>query len=158
MQESIRAALAATDPNFELRFDTRILRADGEPRDTTVWFRIAKDGQGKTVRLYGVTQDITERKQAERKVQDALAFLNALIDQSPNPLWISDEKGFLVRMNAACGRLLNISEEEVVGKYNILQDNIVEKQGFMPLVRSVFEEGNVVSFPLTYDSAELTTL
>lgn len=99
--------------------------------------------------------DITKRKRAEQNEQNTIAFLNALIDQTPDSLWVSDSKGFLIRMNAACRRLLHSDEKELAGKYNIFQDNLVEEQGFMPLVRSVFDEGRVVSFPLTYESARL---
>jgi PAS domain S-box-containing protein len=101
---------------------------------------------------------IIKRKRAEQNVRNTLAFLNALIDQNPNPVWISDNKGFLIRMNAACGRLLHSNEEELVGKYNIFEDTVVEKQGYIPLVRSVFDEGKVASFELTYDTALLETI
>jgi PAS domain S-box-containing protein len=83
------------------------------------------------------------------------SFLNSIIDQSPHPMWISDRSGTLVRINKACCDMLSISESDVAGKYNILSDNIVEEQGFMPMVRAVFEKGITARFELIYESARL---
>ena len=104
-----------------------------------------------------IIRDITERKRAEAEIQTAKNFLDNIIEQSPNPIWISNDKGMLIRLNKACCDILKITPEEVVGKYNVLEDNIVEDQGMMPLVRSVFEEGRSVNFDLTYDTALLNS-
>jgi len=96
------------------------------------------------------------------KAGDALrrseSFLNSVVSQSPYPMWISDENGTLLDINPACCKLLNLTEEELIGKYNVLRDDIVEEQGLMPLVKSVFEEGKTVRFNLKYDSAQLKHL
>jgi len=62
---SIYQALSSTEPNFQTQFEGRILRGNGEPRHVTVWFRLERDQQGQPIKLYGVNQDVTERKQAE---------------------------------------------------------------------------------------------
>jgi PAS domain S-box-containing protein len=99
-----------------------------------------------------------ERKQAGEALQKSNALFEGITDQSPNPMWISDENGTLVRINQACCDLLNITAEEVVGKYNVLKDNLVEEQGFTPLMRTVFEEGRHVRFEMRYDSSRLKHL
>lgn len=86
------------------------------------------------------------------------SFLNSIIDQSPYPMWISDENGTLVKINKACTDLLNISADEVMGVYNIFNDSIVEEQGLMPLIRRVFDAGESVNFELRYDSSQLKHL
>jgi PAS domain S-box-containing protein len=102
-----------------------------------------------------IIRDITERKKAEKALKNSKSFLNSIIDQSPHPMWISDSEGYIIRINQACLDLLNITREEVMGNYNIFKDDIVEEQGCMPLVRSVFEEGRTVNFDLVYDSIQL---
>jgi len=96
--------------------------------------------------------------QVEQEFLLSPSFVDSIIEQSSHPIWISDDKGTLIRMNQACRDLLNIKNEDVVGKYNVLKDNIVEEQGFLPLVKSVFEEGKAQKFILTYDSAQLKQL
>ncbi|MGA2158201.1 MAG: HD domain-containing phosphohydrolase [Dehalococcoidia bacterium] len=110
---------------------------------------------------YGVVitySDIGPRKKAEMELTEANAFLNSMIEQSPTPMWISDDKGTLIRVNKACCRLLNIMEKDVLGRYNIFKDNLVESQGFMPLVENVFREGKVARFELKYDTSQLINL
>ena len=114
--------------------------------------------EGQPLRVVGTQTDITDRKQAEEALLKSNNLLDRTIDQSPIAMWISDEKGTLIRINRACCELLNITEKEVLGKYNIFQDNIVEKYGFMPQVKSVFEEGKTVRFEIRYDTAELESL
>lgn len=127
-----------------------------------VWFDTCGypilDAKGKVARLAIYGRDITERKRAEETVRSSESFLNSVIEQTPYATWISDDKGILIRLNQACRDLLHITDKEVVGKYNVLQDTIVEEQGYMPLVRSVFERGATVRFTLHYDSARLQTL
>ena len=97
-------------------------------------------------------------KQAEESLQQSEAFLNNVIEHSPHAMWISDDQGTLIRLNRACCDLLHITPDEVIGKYNLLQDNIVEEQGFMPLVKQVFEQGRMVRFTLRYDSSRLNPI
>ncbi len=67
--ENIQKALEATDPNFQLQTESRNLTIDGEERWVSVWLTVEKDEAGRTVKLHGVNQDITERKQAELERQ-----------------------------------------------------------------------------------------
>ncbi len=86
------------------------------------------------------------------------SLLNNIIDQSPYPMWISDNTGTLIRINKSLLDLLKISEEEVLGRYNILKDNIVAEQGHLPLVKRVFDSGEIAKFEIRYDSAKLKHL
>lgn len=105
--------------------------------------------------LYGFVQDITEKKRNLVRLKESRNFLLSIIDQSPLPTWVSDNKGNLIKINRACCELFHITEEDVTGKYNIFFDNIVISQGYLPLVKKVFEEGQTVNFILNYDSSEL---
>jgi len=126
--------------------DGRIWDERGEP---------VFDDEGRLVGVVEIAQDITDRKKAEDALQASESFLNSVIDQSPYPMWISDHQGTLIRTNKALRDLLQISDKEVVGKYNVLRDNIVEEQGFGPLVKSVFERGDTVRFEVKYDTSQL---
>jgi len=94
-------------------------------------------------------------KKALESLKSSEAFLNEIIDQSPYAIWISDSAGTMIKLNEACRRSLKISDEEVVGKYNVLKDSIVRDQGFMPMVQSVFEQGATAQFEIKYDTSQL---
>ena len=102
--------------------------------------------------------DITERKQAEEALLSSKTFLDSIIEHSPYAMWISDSRGTLMRLNQACRNLLHITDDEVVGKYNILQDTIVAEQGYLPMVKQVFEKRTTVNFIIVYNSEQLGNL
>jgi PAS domain S-box-containing protein len=110
---------------------------------------------GKVTGIEGFIIDTTERKQMEESLKHSETFLDSIIEQSPHSMWISDDKGTLIRLNQASRDMFRISDDDVVGKYNLFEDNIVEEQGNMPLVKRVFEKGQKVKFGLRYDSSQL---
>ena len=69
------AAIRSTDPNLSRQIEHRILFADGKIGYMAVRFFIVKDSKGRTVKTYGVNQDITERKQVEEKLRQQMAEL-----------------------------------------------------------------------------------
>ncbi len=76
--EGVRDALEVTDPHYSRELDHRFLYADGEVGYMAVRAFIAKDLQGRTVKIYGVNQDITLRKRREerdRLARDVLEML-----------------------------------------------------------------------------------
>jgi len=127
-----------------------------------VWLLVNADPElnpdGSIKEVICTFKDITDRKNAEEELNRSRVFLNSIIEHSPNSLWISDEKGTLIRMNQTCRDKLQLKDDEVINKYNILKDNIIEEQGLMPLVKTVFENGKTVSFVISYDTANITGL
>jgi PAS domain S-box-containing protein len=99
-----------------------------------------------------IVSDFTERKQAEETLH-AHVFLNSVIDNSPNALWILDEQGTLNQMNQASRILFSLHDDEVPGKYNILNDPVFEEQGLMSLISDVFEKASMVRFVARYETA-----
>ncbi len=78
--EEIGKALQTADPHYHAIAEARIIRVDGQVRDTIVRFNIEKDADGNTTRLFGANQDITERKQAEREMEAQQRILQAVLD------------------------------------------------------------------------------
>ncbi len=133
-------------------YEKQYIRKDG----SRVWVLVGYTLLGKQrEESVAFILDLTERKRVQEALRKSEAFLNNVFDLSPHSQWISDENGMLIKMNQACRDLLHIKDKDVVGKYNVLKDNIVESQGFMPLVRSVYERGERVKFTLKYNTGEL---
>jgi PAS domain S-box-containing protein len=121
------------------------------------WFSISVTSPAKGF-FVSVFEEITERKRWESEIFDTKAFLDGIMENSPYSMWISDDKGTLVRMNQACRDALRLKDEEVVGKYNILRDNLLEAQGHMEEVKTVFQEGRAARFVTSYDTAAVEGL
>ncbi|MCB0208561.1 MAG: PAS domain S-box protein, partial [Anaerolineae bacterium] len=63
--EGIQKSLETSDPNYSAQLEHRMIRADGEIGYINVQFSIEKDIHGKTTKILGINQDITDRKEAE---------------------------------------------------------------------------------------------
>ncbi|MBF0528411.1 MAG: PAS domain S-box protein [Deltaproteobacteria bacterium] len=137
--------------------EMRMLRRDGSHFWARLETAIVRDVDDALLYHFAVS-DITERKRVQDRLQTSEAFLEKIFDQSPCAQWISDENGTLIKINQACRNLLNIMDADVVGKYNVLKDDIVERHGFMPLVQAVFERGETAEFTLRYNTRELQQL
>ena len=90
VREDIRQAVETKDPDFQVHKEVRILRADGQPREVAVWFRIEKDAQGRTTKLLGVNQDITERKKAEEAKRENDIMLELALSAANMAWWKMD--------------------------------------------------------------------
>ncbi len=69
--EETQKAMETKDPHYSRQLEHRILYADGTVGYITVRILIVKDASGKTIRTYGVNQDITERKEVEQKLRES---------------------------------------------------------------------------------------
>ena len=132
----------------------RLVCKDGEILEVHTEGRIEYKG-GEAVKLFGTCQDISERKGAEQALQNNQNFLNRIIEQSPFATWISDEKGTMIKCNAALKNLLNITDEQLIGKYNVFEDEVAIEQGEMPKIRTVFEDGKTVNLSAEWDGNKL---
>jgi len=139
-------------------YETILRSKDGKELHLVFNAKLVRGENGNIEGARGTAFNITDRKLAEEALRTSESFLNSIIDQSPSPMWISDAQGSLIRINQSCLDLLQITAADVAGKYNVFQDNIVEQQGFYPLLRRVFAQGETVRFELPYDPSLLKNL
>lgn len=95
--------------------------------------------------------EIRDRKQAEETIRQKEAFLNRVIEQSPFAIWISDAQGTVQKANQTLKKFLNLTAEQFIGKYNVLKDPLLERQGLIPLIRTVYEKGASIHFTCEWD-------
>jgi two-component system cell cycle sensor histidine kinase/response regulator CckA len=77
----VALGIATTDPDFARQFEHRIIRKDGAERVMQVRSRIILDAAGRTCKILGTNQDITEQKEAEmhiRHLNRVYAVLSAI--------------------------------------------------------------------------------
>lgn len=107
---------ATADPRSQMQFESCVLRADGERRDVNVWIQVEKDPGGEILSVYGVTQDITDRRRAEEALRASEARYWSLVGLLPDAVVVHGD-GKIVYVNPACTRILGgAAAEEIVGK------------------------------------------
>jgi PAS domain S-box-containing protein len=135
--------------------EKRYFHKNGNIINVLLSVSLVRDSNGSPSYFISQIQDITERKIIENELSKRNDFLNSIIDNNPYSLWISDENGTLIKINKSCCNLLKVKPEKVIGKYNLFTDNIVQKSGFMPLIKKVFDNAETVNFEIHYDTSAL---
>jgi PAS domain S-box-containing protein len=74
--EALQKAIKSPDPNFSITQEARVYRDNGDLANVTVMIKLLKDQSGRTYKIYGANQDITERKRAEETKRDLEAQLH----------------------------------------------------------------------------------
>lgn len=88
--EEIKRALETKDPNYVAHLEHRVIFAGGVTGHLSVSVVVVKDERGRTVKTYGVNQDITERVRAKQALEDAHAQLRVLHDNVEDALFSVD--------------------------------------------------------------------
>lgn len=66
--------------------------------------------------VFGIIQDISERKSIERSLQQSEARLKALVQSIPDLIWLKDVDGVYLTCNNMFERLYGATESEIIGK------------------------------------------
>jgi PAS domain S-box-containing protein len=88
MLEKSISNLSTDGTSFDIQF--RILRPDGQIGWMHALGSAEKDNDGNVLNMFGIAQDISERKQFEEKLRDSEEKLRTIIDQSPFPVAFTD--------------------------------------------------------------------
>lgn len=102
-------------------YDYRVIRHDKQIR----WFRStgsARLSSNQKVQLFGITEDITERKQAEESLKEQEATFQALTTSAQDAIVMMDNLGAISFWNSSAERIFGWKKEEVIGKnlHNVL--------------------------------------
>jgi diguanylate cyclase (GGDEF)-like protein/PAS domain S-box-containing protein len=93
------------------RSEYRIVRPDGTLRHVLTTRDPRVDADGNVIRLFGTTQDITERVQDERRMRQ----LAAVVRHSGEAITARDADGNISEWNAGAQRLYGYTAEEMIG-------------------------------------------
>jgi PAS domain S-box-containing protein len=97
------------------QYDTafRIVRADtGDCRYIKAYGKVVADEDGRVVRMIGVNYDVTERVEAQGRIQQQASVLNQIMDV----VTVTDLNGVITYVNKAVCEMLGRSEEELIGQ------------------------------------------
>ncbi len=102
-------------PYTLLEWETQKIRKDGSRLWVKERARAIHDHAG-VIFVLVVCEDITERKRAEKQLQETSRLLHTLVNESALPLVSLDRDGRVLSWNQAATRLFGWSEEEVLGR------------------------------------------
>ncbi len=94
----------------------RIIHRDGRVRWLRTSCRPIFNEQQEVIRIAGITEDITEQKEAELALQESEARLKAILDGIPFPIFVKDLQGRYLQVNQAYLQKNGKLPEEVLGK------------------------------------------
>jgi len=107
----VALGVATTDPNFARQFEHRIVRADGTEGVMMTRSRILQSAVGKTLKIFGTSQDITEQKRAQAELIWKTAFLEAQVDSALDGILVVDDRAKRILQNQRLIELFNIPDD-----------------------------------------------
>lgn len=110
--KKIRNSICLNSVNQTLKLDYRIINNHNEIRHVSVQSRPINNRKNNVTRIYGIIQDITDRKSAELELLKSQKRYQSIFSQSKDAIYFSDGK-FLVDFNDAAVQLLRYSKEEL---------------------------------------------
>jgi PAS domain S-box-containing protein len=123
---------------FELEF--KMKHKDGHWVDILSRATAIFDNNGTAIRVVGTHVDITERKQAEKRLSDVLQFNEKIISKSPVGLTIYEaDSGRCIEANAAITKLIGGTKEEIL-RQNFYKIESWKKSGLLTTAKEVIEK------------------
>ncbi|QZA79831.1 PAS domain S-box protein [Deefgea piscis] len=102
------------------RLEIRMKTKSGEPRwILAVGDAVSRDENGKVLRMAGIHQDITERKQFEESIRTSQAQTRTLVDSINSVVFMKDLQGRHLLVNDEYQRATGISKTEIIGKTDL---------------------------------------
>lgn len=111
-----RMAIETDDPNFNRQLEHRIIYADGETGYITVRIFIKKDKNGKTIRTFGVNQDITEQKRAVESLRKSELRFKQISEHSAEWIWEVDKNGVFTFSSQTVKEILGYDSKDIIDK------------------------------------------
>jgi diguanylate cyclase (GGDEF)-like protein/PAS domain S-box-containing protein len=111
VDEVTRAARERGEP-FALEHD--VVASDGGSRRVHTRGEVVLDAYGVVVALIGTTQDVTELRDAERRLRDSEGLFRAAFEDAPVGVAVCAVDGTILSANPAAARLLGLERDDPV--------------------------------------------
>ncbi len=107
-----------------------------------------RDARGAVYALGGISTDITERKRAEEEVRRTQAFLDSIVENIPNMIFVKEaEELRFVRLNHAGEQLLGFSRDALIGRNDYDFFPKEQADSFTAKDRDVLKRGVLLDIP-----------
>ncbi|MCB0209574.1 MAG: PAS domain S-box protein, partial [Anaerolineae bacterium] len=112
VEQSVAEALQGSD---HYGVDYRIIHPNGDTRIVHSRGHVIRDESGQPRRLFGTTQDITERRQANDELCASEARFRTFVDHATDAFFMHDDRGNIVDVNQQACESLGYTREELLG-------------------------------------------
>ncbi len=111
-----RKAIDTKDPHFSSQIEHRMLYKDGTAGDIAVRIYTVKDAEGRTLKTYGVNQDITEYKKAEQSLRESEQKYKLITETIADVVWTSDLALKITYISPSAKKMYGESAEIYMGR------------------------------------------
>ncbi|MDZ7705492.1 MAG: PAS domain-containing protein [Trueperaceae bacterium] len=162
-QNNLRAILEAYSPDNRALLEELFNRAIAEqsgfsfetpitlPDNTTRYLAMRsypeRDGTGDMTAMFGVVQDITERREAERELDRQRRFTEQILDALPISVFVRDDMGRFRFLNKAVSDTVGLTKLDVLGRdsFDLFDPKIAER------VHTEDENVRLAGIPLVHE-------
>jgi two-component system cell cycle sensor histidine kinase/response regulator CckA len=100
--------------------------------------------------------EIAERKQAEEALEHNYSLLHAVIEGTPDSVYVKDLQGRYLMVNSACADLLGLSVAEVLGKDDSVLFAADSARRILEIDRRIMERGDTETYESTATAGGVT--
>ncbi|MBE0577086.1 MAG: PAS domain S-box protein [Desulfuromonadales bacterium] len=144
LRERVRTAFSKSIKGELVRFEEWLIGKAGVLRCIDVSMKPVRDESGEFVFVILEGHDITDRKRAEKKLQESEERLQAILDYSPAVIFIKDTKGCYRLINRKFEDLFGVKRDLFIGKsdHDLFAKDVADR--FQKHDRSVFKSGSAI--------------
>jgi PAS domain S-box-containing protein len=152
--EAAAAALVKGGPRYDVEY--RVVRSDGVERIVHSQGDVTWDESGRPLRQFGVMQDITELRQAERELRSSEARFRTFVDNATDSFFLLDDASTVLDVNRKACESLSYSREELIGKHRSEFDIDLDETSIQAMKRRTVA-GEAVTFETRHRRKDGTT-
>ncbi|MCD4795907.1 MAG: PAS domain S-box protein [Candidatus Cloacimonetes bacterium] len=97
-------------------YEIQLKRKDGTIFWVTTNAKAVKDDNGEKIHFDGMIEDITERKEAQIKLQESEEWNRAILEAVPDTIFVLDKEGTFISYKADYESRLPVQPDRIVGK------------------------------------------
>ena len=99
---------------FQIEY--RIIRPDGQIRWVLLRGVASCDADGTPIRATGIALDNSERREADERLRESQALLDAFMRNAPVGMYLKDGEGRYVMVNPEMAKVLGVRQEQAIGR------------------------------------------
>ncbi len=142
----IKQASQTKETQYSAVFEVRIVRDDGTIGWVTIRLHPEKDAQGRTIKIIGSSQDITERKLVEEAIRESETRYRHIFESFEDLYFQTDLNDLITVLSPSLHRLTGWMPEELIGKPATTL--YINPEGETDLLNEIYKRGSVRDYEL----------